>query len=273
MALQLLKAPGRSRADVLGWWDPSTHTSFAQVAPRDGVYYLAVYDMSLTFGKDVPQAYRFQYEIAPMGVDVVPPEVHLGGYSGRWRNQPLTVNLTASDGDSGSGVAGIEVSHDDGLTWVAGTSITVDAPADHSNDGAHLIRCRAIDVAGNVSDPVVQTVHIDTQGPVTQAWGPVDAVPRGRVARVRYRVEDLSPTVRVQFVIQSAATGRVVWRSPVWNRPSAAAVWWDPEYRFPTQIICDWPSGRYVVRVAGSTRDLAGNRWEAATCEREIVVK
>ena len=273
VGVELLKAPARSRADALVLWDPSTDASFACVAPRDGVYYLVVIDLSVSFFGDVPQAYRFQYEIAPVGVDVVAPGVHLEGYSGGWHNQPLTVTLTASDGDAGSGVASIEVSHDDGLTWVAESSITVDAPADHSNDGAHLIRCRATDVAGNVSDPLVRSVEIDTQGPVTQAWGPERPVRRGDVAVVRYRVEDLSPVIRAQLVVQSAVTGRVVWRSPLRVSPTATLTWWDPSFRFRGRIACDWPAGRYIVRVAGGTRDLAGNRWDAATCEREIVVK
>ena len=226
--VELAKAPTRSRADVLGWWDPSTEASFARVAPRSGVYYLAVFDYSMSFGINVPQAYRFEYQVAPVGVDVVAPEVHLDGYKGGWRNQPLTVTLSASDGDPGSGVASIEVSHDDGLTWVDGTSITVDAPADHSNDGAHLIRCRAIDAAGNVSDPVVRSVRIDTQGPVTQAWGPVRAVRRGDVALVRYRADDIGPAVRAQLVVQSVATGRTVWRSPLRTRPTATVIWWYP---------------------------------------------
>jgi hypothetical protein len=49
--------------------------------------------------------------------------------------------------------------------------------------------------------------------------------------------------------------------------------WWDPDFRFGARIACDWPAGRYTVCVAGRTRDLAGNRWETATCERDIVVK
>jgi thermitase len=272
VGIELIKAPARSRADLVGMWEPATTASTAWVAPRDGVYYLVVLDISFSFDDDLPQPYRFEYEVLPVGVDAVPPSVHLEGYSWAWRNKPLTVTLTASDG-SGSGVAAIEVSHDDGLTWVPGSSILVEAPADHSNDGAHLIRCRAVDVAGNVSQPIVRSVHIDTQGPVTQAWGPVRAVRRGRVALVRYRVEDLSPFVRVQLIVQSAATGRVVWRDSVRGRPTSAVMWWDPDYRFPEPVPCDWPAGRYVVRVAGHTRDLAGNRWSIATCEREIVVK
>ena len=32
-------------------------------------------------------------------------------------------------------------------------------------------------------------------------------------------------------------------------------------------------TGEYTVKVAGTTRDLAGNRWESATCERLLIVK
>jgi subtilisin family serine protease len=269
----LMKSPARMRADLLGWWEPSADPSFACVAPADGVYYLAVFDNSFFLGGGRPQTYRLEYEIAPVGVDVLPPRVRLEGYSGGWHNQPVTMTVTASDGDAGSGVASIEVSRDDGLTWITGNSIAVDAPADHSNDGPHLIQCRATDVAGNVSEAVVRTVRIDTQGPVTQAWGPARAVRRGGGAVVQYRTEDLGPIVRAQLVVRSVATGRVVWRSRLLTSPTAAMMWWDPDFRFGTWVACDWPAGRYTVRVAGGTRDLAGNRWETATCERDIVVK
>ena len=272
-AVYVMKAPARSRSDLLGTWDPTIDASFSCVAPRDGVYYLLVLDMAFSFDNDVPQAYGFEYEIAPVGVDVMAPDVRFKGYTWAWRNQPLTVTLTATDGEHGSGVASIEVSRDDGLTWAPGTSITVDAPADHSNDGSHLVRCRATDAAGNVSDPVILPVNIDTQGPVTQAWGPVRAVRRGAEAVVSYRLMDLSPVIQAQLVVQSAATGRVVWRGQLKTRPTAAMIWWDPEFRFRERITCDWPAGRYLVRVAGATRDRAGNRWETATCERDIVVK
>ena len=156
------------------------------VAPRDGVYYLAVYYMDWWGG--APQHYRFSYKIVPAGTDVVPPEVRISGYRPQWRNQPLTAEVQADDGTGGSGVARIETSRDDGLTWTEGASVVVDAPADHSDDGHHFIRFRAVDAAGNVSPYGMRDVRIDTQGPTTQAWGPERAVRRGSRATIQFRV-------------------------------------------------------------------------------------
>ena len=182
IAVELVAAPPRS-AVFVGVWFPSEQASLSCVAPRDGAYYLAVYYMDWWGG--APQHYRFSYEIVPAGTDVVPPEVRIKGYRPQWRNQPLTAEVQADDGIGGSGVARIETSRDDGLTWTEGASVVVDAPADHSNDGHHFIRFRAVDAAGNVSPYELRDVRIDTQGPSTQAWGPERAVRRGSRATIR----------------------------------------------------------------------------------------
>ena len=105
-------------------------------------------------------------------------------------------------------MARIETSRDDGLTWTEGASVFVDAPADHSNDGHHFIRFRAVDAAGNVSPYDVRDVRIDTQGPSTQAWGPERAVRKGSRATIQFRVEDLAQWVRgARLQVRSADHG------------------------------------------------------------------
>ena len=61
-----------------------------------------------------------------------------------------------------AGAGGVLRTADGGATWTPGTSVIVPAPADHSNDGVHVYRCRAIDNIGNISDTVIITVRIST---------------------------------------------------------------------------------------------------------------
>ena len=179
-----------------------------------------------------PQHYRFSYEVVPAGTDVVPPEVRLKGYKPAWRSRSLTAEVVADDGRGGSGVARVETSRDDGLTWTEGASVFVDAPADHSNDGHHFIRYRAVDAAGNVSAYGVRDVRIDTQGPSTQAWGPERAVRRGARATIQFRVTDIAQSVRdCRLQVRSAATGRLVSVKRLGSRLTADSIWWNAEFR------------------------------------------
>ena len=204
----------------------------------------------------------------------MPPEVRLKGYKSPWRSRSLTVEVVADDGRGGSGVARVETSRDDGLTWSPGASVFVDAPGDHSNDGHHFIRYRAVDAAGNVSAYRVRDVRIDTLGPSTQAWGPERAVRRGARATIQFRVTDIAQSVRdCRLQIRSAATGRLVSVKRLGSRLTADSIWWNAEFRYHTPVTCTWPAGAYTVTIAGPTRDPAGNRWESATCEQLLVVK
>src|SRR5439155_7125695 len=60
-----------------------------------------------------------------------------------WSNHGVTVTLAAAD--AGAGVASTELKLDAAPAWSAGTSVTIPAPADHSNDGAHTITYRSTD--------------------------------------------------------------------------------------------------------------------------------
>jgi hypothetical protein len=97
--------------------------------------------------------------------------------SSGWRNSAVTVVLDASDG--GSGVAETLYKIDDDSSYTAGTSVVVDAPPDHSNDGIHTIRYYSVDRAGNVESVETATVRIDTIAPTLTDLGPVPASPDG----------------------------------------------------------------------------------------------
>ena len=253
-------------------WVASRSPQLQFVAESDATYYLTVMDENL-WGSG-SHLYDFSYEVAPAGVDISPPVVHLRGVSSRWTNRTASGWLEADDGPAGSGVAHVESSRDEGLTWVEGADVVVDAPADHSNDGYHFIRYRAADVAGNVSASRRALVLVDTQGPSTQAWGPEHKVRRGGRAVVEYIARDISPELRdCRLIVRSVTTGRFVASKRLRGLETADSIWWDPDYRYRAAVSCSWPAGEYTVKVAGATRDLAGNRWESATCERLLVVK
>jgi large repetitive protein len=79
-----------------------------------------------------------------------------------WRSSDVTVTLTPSDALSGIASTQYRV---DGGAFQGGTTILIPAPADHSNDGTHLVEYRSTDNAGNVEPLLSANVRIDTTLP------------------------------------------------------------------------------------------------------------
>jgi large repetitive protein len=82
-----------------------------------------------------------------------------------WHNSEVTVTLTATDEDGGSGVDKTFYKVDGAATFSEGTSVVIGAPTDHSNDGTHTIYYYSTDKAGNEELTKQATVNIDTQAP------------------------------------------------------------------------------------------------------------
>ena len=243
-------------------------SSLVCCAEASGTYYVDVHA-----GRGVSGRYRLTWTVVPVGIDVTPPWVTVVGqdiedgndWGHTWFNRPVTLTLVAGDDPLGTGIGVIEASMDDGVTWSAGQHPLVAAPPDHSNDGLHIVHYRATDLAGNTSPESVCLVAIDTAGPVTEAWGPKQAVRRGGWAPVRIELTDLSWEVKAQLVVRSLATGNVV-------KTKNIGWWWTGE---PDSINlrCDLPRGRYEVLLAGTTHDEAGNLWQSAVCRRALRVR
>jgi hypothetical protein len=85
------------------------------------------------------------------------PTVYAGAPS-TWKKAPVTVNLSAADGN-GPGIASIEYRLAGDTTWTPGNSITVSA------DGVSNYEVRAVDLAGNSSAILPVVVKIDTTKP------------------------------------------------------------------------------------------------------------
>jgi hypothetical protein len=80
-----------------------------------------------------------------------------------WKNTAVTVTLAPTD-TAGSGVSSTSYRIDNGATQT-GTTVTVPAPSDHSNDGTHTITYFSTDAAGNAESSKTATVKIDTSAP------------------------------------------------------------------------------------------------------------
>jgi hypothetical protein len=106
-----------------------------------------------------------------------------------WYTGPVTVTATATDDSGAEPVLQVSV---DGGAWADYAAQTL------TDDGSHSLRFRAADAAGNVSDPIIVDVKIDSVVPTAAAT--VDAVARtvsltgtdtgSGVARLEYRVDD-----------------------------------------------------------------------------------
>ena len=106
---------------------------------------------------------------ATVYIDAAAPTTSVSGLDSAWSNGPVT--LTFSGSDAGSGVASTQYSTDNGATWTTGTSLTIPAPGDGSNDGQHTVLYRSTDEVGHVETPKSCVVGIDTTAPTTSESG------------------------------------------------------------------------------------------------------
>lgn len=108
-----------------------------------------------------------------------------------WENDPVTVDLTATD--SGSGVAKTEYRVDGGAVK-QGTSVYFAAPIGHGNDGDHVLSYWSTDKAGNVEDAKSCRIRIDTLTPRASTPGRY-SVNRDRYVKLKYKITDAAPEV------------------------------------------------------------------------------
>ncbi|MFF5174899.1 ThuA domain-containing protein [Micromonospora sp. NPDC000089] len=81
-----------------------------------------------------------------------------------WHTGPVAVTLAAKDEAGGSGVARTEYQLDAATAWTAYAG-----PVQVTGDGAHEVRFRSVDEAGNVEDAKKVAVKIDATAPVSAA--------------------------------------------------------------------------------------------------------
>ena len=131
----------------------------------------------------------------------ITPQTAVLGLTGLWRSTTAHLTFQAYEDPAGPGVDHTEYSLDNGSTWVTGTALEIDAPADHSNDGPHLVCYRSIDKASTVEPTHIVIVGIDTQKPTaaaqnartawsnkpfTLAFAASDATPSSGIAHIEW---------------------------------------------------------------------------------------
>ena len=195
-----------------------------------------------------------------INLDALPPVTSDNAPVG-WTSKTVTVTLTARD--AGTAVTETRYSLDGGPQQV-GTTLTIEALADHSTDGVHGITYSSTDQAGNVEATRSCAVRIDTRKPTTRA--PYAAsVRRGLKAALRYKVVDLRPNGgSAKVVIRVRTTrGRLVKTLRVGVRPVNKLL----TYRFR----CTLPKRTYKFSVYATDR--AGNVQVLPVGSNRLVVR
>ena len=191
-----------------------------------------------------------------------------GAVDGRWYNHPLTLTLSATSQAPATGIAWITYTHNGRFDFVTGPSFQVRIPASstHAHDRVHELVYAATDDLARVGEPRAFTVGIDTRRPYV--WAPSSATAaRGRVATLRYRVDEIEPcagTVAVTIKIKNAAGKVVKTLGPAVRVIDMRTQNW----RFT--VPRTWRAGTYRFYVYG--RDAAGNT-QAKVASNRLVVK
>src|SRR5262249_9814641 len=153
-----------------------------------------------------------------------------------WQSTAVTVDLTATDAGSGINVTEYSV---DGGSYVVGNAVTIPAPADGSNDGAHTIAYFSADNVGNVEQVKSATVLIDASPPACPSCTAADYL-RGTVTLSASPVDSGAGIKSVEF--EYADHGSATWTSIGTDTTG------------PAPYTADWdttavPDGHYHLRI------------------------
>ena len=134
---------------------------------------------------------------SPSPGDADAPVTVATGVDDRWHRNDVVVHLNATDPVSGIAYTLFKV--DDGA-WTKGTRIEVQAPKNHSNDGAHFIRFYSVDNAQNAESEQSVTVKIDTTPPRFE-WRDVSpgVIERVQAVSFRFTVHDSGGPLRISW--------------------------------------------------------------------------
>jgi hypothetical protein len=180
--------------------------------------------------------------------DDVPPVTKISGFEALWNRKPVTLTFTASDVGSGVQTTYFRIGRS-GM-YQNGTSLKISAPADHSNDGMHVVEYFSVDRYLNVEEPAKEIqVGIDTRPPTTSV--DTASVATGGLLTPKYYVYDqLSPRARDALLQVSDKRGKVLLKVPL-GKPTTRA--WHTGIGLPVTL----PKGVYKMRLLA--HDLAGN--------------
>jgi len=140
---------------------------------------------------------------ATVGFDNTAPATTDNAPGGWQTSSPVTVALTGNDG-AGSGVARIRYRLDGASSWT--DSAAAPARVVVSGDGAHIIRYRSIDAAGNCGAIDECTIKLDATAPVTTVTSTGNAWHRGPVTLVLSATDDGSGVARTEYSTNGGAS-------------------------------------------------------------------
>ena len=224
----------------------------------------------------VPITWQARAEVASADTGVLPaatwasvgdaaqaPVTTVTGDDDLWHNQSVHLMFMAEG--MTAAVTSIEIRIDGGETLQipsATYECTIEAPSDHSDDGAHLVEFRALDAAGQVEEWRSVTVKIDTRRPSVTLLHSVGAM-RSSTAIVDYRVDDETPGAGAADVTLSVETmsGRPVKTFILRHRNVGIGL--------SAKFRCDLPRGSYRVHLTAC--DLAGNKVAQGVDTRLVV--
>jgi VCBS repeat-containing protein len=173
-----------------------------------------------------------------------------------WNNEDVTVTLTATDNEGGSGVKEITYSINGGQpTTVQGSSVQVPVSA----EGETTIAFYATDNEGNIEQQRTTTVKIDKTAPAVSSISPIN------------NATGVSPTAKISATFSESGAGidpatlststfTVVQVRPTGNEPVSGTV----SYNESTKTVTFTPDtnlarGRYQVTITTGVEDKADN--------------
>lgn len=196
-----------------------------------------------------------------LGGDTTPPVTTVSGNDTAWHNADQT--LTFSADDTGSGVQYTQYKIDNGSwTTLVGSTLLIPAPADHSNDGAHVISYNSVDNANNHEATHTVTVSIDTAPPTPLVTAPV-TVKKGAMGTIKYKVVDPKPNGGKATVMLKIVKGTKVKKTYMLGPQKVNK---SLKYAFKASF----PKGNY--KIWAYATDLAGNT-ETAVGVNKLKVK
>ena len=166
-----------------------------------------------------------------------------------WHRKSAAIVLSAND-IGGSSVASTDCRVDGG-PWQPASTIVVDAPADHGNDGVHTVFYRSTDTVGNREQTESVQVGIDTFGPACSAPRK-SVVNTGKSGILFFRARDAASGVARATVSVVNAEGHQV-RTFV----ERAGSWYGSLPYYWLRFKCTLKPGTYRIEVRAT--DGAGN--------------
>jgi hypothetical protein len=170
-------------------------------------------------------------------IDAAAPRTTDDAPAGWVTSPPALVTLTPTDA-GGSGVAATQYKLDDATSWTAGTSTSV------TTDGAHTLRYRSSDVAGNVEETQEAAVRLDATAPVTTTSGDLSGWQRNPVALTFSAKDATSGVATTEYTTDGGA---------IWTPGAALTV-----------------AAEGVTTVGCRSTDVAGNVEQMKTAEVKI---